>query len=290
MKSSYLLLVLLASSTALLNGCVLSEEENPFDAEDFDVGLETAGYGGFDPPFGSNGYGPPCFWDSGSQQALRDLGKVALTSGASGKLPALPTLLASCREVLKNAVECALNPSQSVDDPVNGLTYQGHWGLADEWYYGGLSTDGKRWVTACMVQRLNVLGAHVDILLEGNHPRIVENLANDATYDFEESSAYGNLFDSRATIVPGRPAFSAYVCSELEQIQQCPASGGLPWIDHRICDQAGNSCGLVYLGACQTACIPNGPAGEYWSCKPSGAIVYNPHTIRVQLKDPTSCF
>ncbi|HVK68792.1 MAG TPA: hypothetical protein VM694_30250 [Polyangium sp.] len=177
-------------------------------------------------------------------------------------------------------------PEQAKGD----VTYQGHWGLADEWFYGGLAADGKRWVTACLVQRLNVLGAHVDILLEGNHPRIVENLANDATYDFEESSAYGNLFDSRTPIVPGRPAFSAYVCSELEQIQQCPAGGGKPWIDPRICDQAGNSCGLVYLGACQTACVPNGPAGEYWSCKPSGAIVYNPHTIRVQLMDSTSCF
>ncbi|MDI1449308.1 hypothetical protein [Polyangium sp. 6x1] len=289
MKSPHLLVVLLAASTALLNGCALSDAENPFDAEDFDVGLETAGPG-FEPPLGTNGYGPPCFWDPGSQQALRDLGKVALTSGTGGTLPALPTLLSTCREVVKNAVECALAPSQSVLDRVNGQVYQGHWGLATEWYADALSADGKRWVTACMVQRLNILNQHVDILLEANHTRILEDVANDATFGFEESAAYGNLFDSRTTPVAGRPAFNVYVCSELEQIQQCPLAGGFPWIDRRICDQAGNNCGLVYLGACQSACIPNGPAGEYWSCKPSYGLVYNDYTIRVQLENPTSCF
>ena len=287
MKLSHLLVVL--ASTVLLDGCALSDTENPFGAEDFDVPFETAG-ANFEPPAGTNGLLPTCFWDHGSQEALRALGKVALTSGPGGGLPVLPTVPAACREVVQYAVECALNPAQSVTDPVNGMTYTGHWSLADTWYSEALSYDGKRWVTACMLQRLNVDGDNVEVLMEANHPRMYQSAVNDAVYTFEESSAYGNLFDSRATLYNGRPTFYAYVCSEAEQAQSCPLAGGQPWINKRVCHLAGNECGLVWLGTCPSACVPNGPNDEYWSCKPANGLVYNDYTMRVQLKNPTACY
>ncbi|MRG94054.1 hypothetical protein [Polyangium spumosum] len=279
-------LVVLASSTALLAGCVLSDAENPFGEGDLDVPLETAGIGGEVPPCGTNGFSPPCFWAAGSQTGLRDLAKAKLATTATGLLPLAPTIAAGCREVIRNAVECALSPRQSVRDPVTGETYTGHWSLATGWYSNPLDLNGQKWVTACMVQRLNVLGEHVDVLLEGAHSRITENATYDPLYPFEESSVFGNLFNSTIPPTESMPAFHAYICSEDDLNGQCPI-GPTPWLDHRICDDVPSACGLIYIGSCSSTCIKN---GAYWSCPVPGGFVYNPETVRVQLEDPTACY
>ena len=285
MKTPHLSFALIASS-ALLNGCALSDAENPFEASDFDVPLEIAAGGTKDPPAGHNGMLPSCFWAPGSQAGLRGLAMGKLATTATGLLPTAPTITAACREVIRSAVECALSPRQSVRDPLNGETYTGHWSLATHWYSNPLDTDGQKWVTACMVQRLNVLGQQVDILFEGAHARINENATYDALYPFEESTAFGNLFNSTIQISNDHPAFFAYICSEGDLHGQCPF-GPTPWLDHRICDNAPATCGLIYIGSCSAACVANGP---YWSCPVPGGFINQKETIRVQLEGPTACY
>src|SRR5262249_42744830 len=149
------------------------------------------------PPNGMNGTSPSCFWAHGTQRALRALGGGALDQGA-GLLPDIPLsqVSQSCRHVLRSAVECALTPDQSVRDPVTDEVYTGWWGLAPSWLGDVLNTEGRRYVTACMVQRLNFYGASVPILLEGPSPALAGGTAFASQFPIEESTVYGDLFSS----------------------------------------------------------------------------------------------
>ena len=57
----------------------------------------------------------------------------------------------------------------------------------------------QEWVTACMIARLNNLGVHVGILLEGAKPVIEVDSTYDPIFWFNESTVYGNMFASTKT-------------------------------------------------------------------------------------------
>ena len=145
---------LLGSVLAVLFGCG-GIEELPETSSSLAT-MEQATLDPRPPPNGANGTRPSCFWAHGTQQALRALGGAALDQG-QGQLPSIPLtqVSADCREVLRSAVQCALTQDQSVTDAVTGEHYTGWWGLAPSWLNGALDVDGRRFVTGCMVQRLN---------------------------------------------------------------------------------------------------------------------------------------
>jgi hypothetical protein len=236
------------------------------------------------PPNGANGTRPGCFWATGTQQALRTLGGTALDQGA-GFITNIPLsqVSADCREVLRSAVECALTPEQSVSDPVTGTLYTGWWGLAPSWRNESLNVDGRRYVTGCMIQRLNYYGASVPILLEGAHPAIAQNAAFGPQYPIEESTAFGDLFSSTTPLTGLLPAFNAYVCWESLLPQSCGLLGLPLLFEERICDGV-PLCGLITVGPCATSCTQNGP---YWSCKPNLLAPSWPQTVRVKLETET---
>jgi hypothetical protein len=91
---------------------------------------------------------------------------------------------------------------------VTGELYRGWWGLAPSWLGGVLNTDGRRYVTACMVQQLNYYGAHVPILLEGNHPALAASVNYSAQYPLAESTVFGDLFSSPTPLLGLLPAFN----------------------------------------------------------------------------------
>jgi hypothetical protein len=235
-----------------------------------------------DPPKGLNGTSPACFWAHGTQQALRSLGSAALDQGA-GFMPDIPLsqVAGSCRHVLRSAVECALTPDQSVVDPVTGERYTGWWGLAPSWSSNELNTEGRRYVTACMVQRLNYSGASVPILLEGPAPSIARNATYDAQYSIEESTVFGDLFSSTTPLLGSLPAFNVYVCWESLLPQSCGLLG-LPLLGKRVCDDM-PLCGLVPVGPCSLSCVENGP---YWKCRPH--LLAPPWTETVRVKRETA--
>jgi hypothetical protein len=236
------------------------------------------------PPNGLNGTSPSCFWAHGTQQALRALGAAALDQGA-GVLPSIPLsqISESCRQVLRSAVECALTVNQTVSDPVTGELYTGWWGLAPSWLSGALNTDGRRYVTACMVQRLNYYGASVPILLEGAHPAIAESLTYSAQYPIEESTVFGDLFSSPTPLLGLLPAFQVYVCWESLLPQSCGVLGLPLLFEERICDDA-PLCGVMTLGPCALSCAQNGSS---WKCKPDLLSPWWTQTVRVKLETAT---
>lgn len=237
------------------------------------------------PPKGLNGTNPSCFWTHGTQQALRTLGGGALDQGA-GFLPDIPLsqVSRSCRRVLRSAVECSLTTEQSVRDPQTNELYTGWWGLAPAWAGGVLDTEGRQYVTACMVQRLNRYGSPVPILLEGPHSAIARNRAYDSQFSIEESTVFGDLFSSRTPLLGLLPAFNVYVCWEALLPQSCGLLGLPLLFEKRICDDV-PLCGLVPLGPCALSCVENGP---YWKCRTSLVSSWRAETVRVKL-EAASC-
>lgn len=287
-------LVAITSAFILCAGCNGSGGEQPFAAEDFEVGRLPSGYGGTDdPPSGYNGKDPKCFWDHGTQEGLRTLGSGALDFKGNGQLQSLPSVAPHCRPIIEATIECALDQSQKIYDPDSGLTYFGWWGLATAWEKNPILTKDGDYVTACVLQRLNAFGKVVNVLLEGDTGLIKEDLAADVDFPFHESTVYGNMFTSKAPLYTNRPAFDAFVCSEDELAQTCRKSAGTI-LDTRICDTT-TFCGFNYLGPCSSptlvgaSCPPNGP---YWACNVPGQALgagvrvqlqYNPH-------GPTVCY
>ncbi|ATB37767.1 hypothetical protein CYFUS_003192 [Cystobacter fuscus] len=247
---------------------------------------QASGGGIYDrpPPNGLNGTSPSCFWAHGTQQALRSMGSAALDQGA-GFLPSFPLNLVSesCRHVFRSAVECALTPAQSVRDPVTGALYTGWWGLAPSWLGDVLDTAGRRYVTACMVQRLNFYGASVPILFEGAHPAIAHSTTYASQYPIEESTVFGDLFSSSTPLLGLLPAFNVFVCWESLLPQSCGLLG-LPLLEKRICDDA-PLCGLLPVGPCALSCEGSGP---YWKCRPFLLAPLWTETVRVKL-ETSSC-
>lgn len=235
------------------------------------------------PPNGANGTRPACFWAHGVQQALRTMGGAALDRGA-GQMLSIPLTQVSqdCREVLRSAVECALTQDQSVQDPVTGELYTGWWGLAPSWQSGTLDVDGRRYVTGCMVQRLNYYGTHVPILLEGNHPAIERNATFSSQYPIMESTAFGDLFSSTTPLLGILPAFNLYVCWEGLLPQSCGFLG-LPLLGQRLCDDV-PLCGLMVMGPCALSCAQD---DGYWKCRPGLLSPSWTQTVRVRLEADT---
>jgi hypothetical protein len=272
----------LASIVAVLASCG-SVEEDPAQGHSL-AAVEQANLDPRPPPNGANGTRPSCFWAHGAQQALRSLGGAALDQGA-GLLQNVPFSQVSenCREVLRSAVECALTPAQAVTDPVTGELYTGWWGLAPSWQGSVLNAEGRRYVTACMVQRLNYYGASVPILLEGAHAAIAQSQTYGPQYPIEESTVFGDLFSSATPLGGLLPAFNVYVCWESLLPQACGLLGLPLLFEQRVCDDL-PLCGLMTLGPCALSCVQNGP---YWKCKPNLLSPWWTGTVRVKLETAT---
>jgi hypothetical protein len=304
MKSFFHIAGLLVPAAILLGGCAPSDNEIPLDDE-LNVSLDPAAAGGwYEPPTGKNGMLPLQFWSPVAQNAMRELGKVGLGSGgtyttttgaAFPKLPSLPhttALLTAYPSVMKHLIECALSPTTSVYDPVNSTLYRGWWNLAPNWLTTptgiSSSSDTQAWVTGCMLARLNNLGAHVDILLEGNLSQIGVNTTYNGVFGYSESTVFANMFNSTIPPSNNSPAFYAYLCKEDNLAATCPRDGGHGWLDQRLCDNAPSTCGFVDIGRCSKPggnCIAN---GEHWECKIPGGFIYNRPTVGVQLFDPVT--
>ncbi len=306
MKSFSRIAALLIPATAIFAGCAPSDDENPF-GDGVDVPLDTAAPGSaYEPPSGKNGLDPENFWGATSQYAMREIQNVALGSGGSvvvisattglpvtvPKLPSLPNttaLLSATPGVFKHLIQCALSSTQSVYDPTTMKLYQGWWGLAPDWLGSNIASDtaAQEWVTACMLARLNSLGVHVGILLEGATSQIAKTEPLNSDFWFNEATYFGNMFNSPTPVSNNQPSFKAYVCREGNLVSMCPADGGANWVDQRLCDNLPSTCGLVDLGRCYNptgACLANGP--EHWMCQPTSVVPYQARTIGVQLETP----
>ncbi|HRI64358.1 MAG TPA: hypothetical protein PK156_08965 [Polyangium sp.] len=306
----YVGLLVVAISTAI--GCAPTGDEF-VPGDQLDVPLDPAASGTFyEPPTGRNGLIPEQFWSTVAQSSMRELQNDPLESGltvtmTNGEIvpvmktpPNTAALLHTYPDVVKHLVQCTLTAGRPLFDPVNEVVYRGHWGLANSWATSPISGNPalQEWVTACMIARLNNLGVHVNILLEGSKPAIEVNSTWNPVFWYNESTVRGNMFASTRPISPNSPAFDAYLCREQNLVNTCPGDGGADWVDRRLCDNAPSTCGLIDMGKCTRSlaaggrCIPNATNPEHWDCRETILGSFYTTTIGVQLEvplDPGEC-
>jgi hypothetical protein len=158
------------------------------------------------------------------------------------------------REFLKYAVSCALPDGADVTFRVDGVrySYPGSLGLAPEWGRKNGSCDGscQRWVSACMLARVDAAGVKREISIRGIHPALLPDRGELRSYPNREATYFGNLF------VKGQPRF---LCLSPDQSS-----------NERVCGDSMTSCPMTVVGSCDDACIFEGAFGGFQLCSDAG--------------------
>jgi hypothetical protein len=158
------------------------------------------------------------------------------------------------REFLKYAVSCALPEGTEVSMKLDGVRYSfpGSLGLAPEWGKKNGSCDGscQRWVSGCMLARVDAAGVKRDISIRGANPGLLPEKGELRAYPEREATYFGNLF------IKGQPRF---LCLSPDQTS-----------NERVCGDSMTSCPMTVVGACQDACVFEGLFGGFQLCSDAG--------------------
>jgi hypothetical protein len=160
------------------------------------------------------------------------------------------------REFLKYAVSCALDKGDDVTFRVDGVRYSfpGSLGLAPDWGKTGGSCDGtcQRWVSACMLARVDADGVKREISIRGAHPALLPTRGELRAYPVREATYFGNVFTK------GQPRF---LCLSPGQTS-----------DERVCGDSLASCPMTVVGSCDDACAFEGLFGGFQLCSDAGKV------------------
>jgi len=138
-------------------------------------------------------------------------------------------------------------------------TFPGSLGLAEQWIDRRLDLKGQRWVTACLLARVNHFGVTETISMRGVAPQHSVTPDEAANYTLQEGAFYGNIFND--------------------------ADQPLDWNACRGKDKAAGDSGVLAMRAC-AAPDPNDPAHTMCGFKYSGncgaytAPFMQPHACR----------
>jgi hypothetical protein len=158
------------------------------------------------------------------------------------------------RELLKYVVSCALDDGDSVKLTIDGTKYvfPGSLGLATEWGERGGKCDGEcqRWVSGCVLARVDYLGVAKQISLRGANRALKTTRQETRDFTEREATYYANLF------IDGAPK---YAC----------LSPGQKQIE-RVCGDSLDNCPMEVVGSCARACAYEGGTGGFVDCSSSG--------------------
>jgi hypothetical protein len=179
------------------------------------------------------------------------------------------------REVYSYIISCALPEGKEIDATVSGApdtappdtlytcangscSFPGSIGLADYWIDHRLDVKGQRWVTACLLARVNYFGVKVIISLRGVAPQLLVGRHEAERYSLEEGAFYGNIFSD-----PDKP-LDWNACRGKDA-----AAGETGDLKLRVCtepdpnDPTRTKCGFNYAGDCGSSA---GSATESKAC------------------------
>jgi hypothetical protein len=186
------------------------------------------------------------------QMQTNVLDQSALTSAAIAPY----TTNADSRAYLNYLVGCALGTSQGLVS--NGFTFTGSLGIVPAWTTRALTLSEARWVSACIIARLNYSGTSVQISMRGSHSSLTLVGTEGADYNTQEGAFYGNVFSPKG--------FVGYACNGVDQA----AHDGYGALALRECANSDPAvpgktyCNLADKGLCTTACTTTG--GSYAGC------------------------
>lgn len=100
------------------------------------------------------------------------------------------------RDILKYVVSCAIPKGVTLVGEHEDVTYEfdGDIGLAPAWMERGLRESEQRWVSACLISRVNRFGIPVSISIRGPHPALKVSEPEARDYRVEEGAFFGNVF------------------------------------------------------------------------------------------------
>jgi hypothetical protein len=151
------------------------------------------------------------------------------------------------RELLTYLVSCAIPAGVTLEATHAGVVYvfAGEIGLAPKWITHALRDGEQRWVSACLLARVNRFGISVPISIRGPHAALTVTEAEAADYPREEGAFYGNVF------VPLNQPIIWYACRGRDEAAS--ESGSLDLRDCAERDPANPNltlCGFTYAGDC----------------------------------------
>jgi hypothetical protein len=179
---------------------------------------------------------------------------------------------ALARQLLAYTVSCALDVTGSFGfswtdgaGVEHDETYPGLLGLATYWASGPLDPPGQRWVSACLISRVNYYGVHVSLSSRGSSPALATLSADEiAAYTYEEGAFWGDVFTSPP---------SAFSCNYAPDVAHSRSAYRDCAAGHVDASGAVVPCGIIQLtGSCDTLCAPLDPTlGYYPECNsPNG--------------------
>jgi hypothetical protein len=204
----------------------------------------------------------------------------------------LTELLATAenREYLKYLFECALSadtvlemplPSDSTPERASAVAqptsddtveFSGSIGLAAGWLDHPLTLAERRWVSACLLSRVNAFGISVEISMRGPNDALQVDEAERRDWSLPEGAFFGDLFSDPDSPILGYSCRAPVVTGGTSESRE-----------HRVCTEADpqhpgfTRCGLVDLGECDglgagaLTCKARTITGEYTGCLPPDA-------------------
>lgn len=187
------------------------------------------------------------------------------------------------REYFAYLVSCAVPAGQSVDASVSGqsFSFDGALGLAPGWETRSMTESEKRWVSACLLSRVNAYGISVQISMRGEHPALTPVAGEESAFPQAEGAFYGNVFSS------AQEKMVMIACRG--EAQAAGEGGGLA--DRDCAEPAGNGltkCGFTYAGDCLDY-SPQTPSA--YACSFSWASAYydcHTHSSRAMWEPGTN--
>jgi hypothetical protein len=151
------------------------------------------------------------------------------------------------RDVFSLVVSCALPSDVTLVATVNGteLEFPGEAGLAPQWLATRLERTGQRWVSACMLARVNAHEVVIPISMRGPDPALAASADERAIWTLEEGAFFGNVFG------PVSEPLQAFACRGRDK-----AAGDAGELADRECaapDPANPGftlCGMMFAGDC----------------------------------------
>ncbi len=108
---------------------------------------------------------------------------------------------------LEYVISCALPAGAEVTGEQDGIAYafSGALGLAPEWADGSCEEDCQRWVSACLLARVNARGERVEISMRAEHPALHPGPGELARFAEEDGTFFGNVFDEPQVTLAASP-------------------------------------------------------------------------------------
>jgi hypothetical protein len=203
--------------------------------------------------FAANGFAANGFAANGFAANGFAANGFAANGFAANGLPLSPSASAiardpASREFFKYIVSCALPEGAllTLKDQGQTYTFGGALGVAPEWLNGRCDTTCQRWVTACVLARVNHLGQHVEISIRGDNRALAIQPHEIRDYSVREATYYGNFFQTTP---------EAYTCLP-------PGASSIV----RVCGPSLSDCPMTVAGSCDAVCAGPGPNGTFRDC------------------------